>query len=262
MNGVVALRETVDELDGRAGVVLAALFAAVGVATVVAQQTVIEASSRITAAQQTPDSQFFVDPATIETPLSLGLSFGVAVLAVLGVAVVAEYAAVVTLRVVTGDSLGAAATRRVGRTVLVGFLVGTVVRVLVGVGLAAFLLPGVFFAVTLLFAHPAVAIDDAGAREALTTAWSLASGRRLDVAAIVSLLVVLYLTPRLVGSVVTGAPGLLLGGAVTGIGSLLSSGVVGRAYLAAKEDESREQTAAEEDPYDAPLDADDLAEPE
>jgi hypothetical protein len=262
MNGVVALRETVDELDGRAGVVLAALFAAVGVATVVAQQTVIEASSRITAAQQTPDSQFVVDPATIETPLSLGLSFGVAVLVVLGVAVVAEYAAVVTLRVVTGDSLGAAATRRVGRTVLVGFLVGTIVRVLVGVGLAAFLLPGVFFAVTLLFAHPAVAIDDAGAREALATAWSLASGRRLDVAAIVALLVVLYLTPRLVGSVVTGAPGLLLGGAVTGIGSLLSSGVVGRAYLAAKEDESREQTAAEEDPYDAPLDADDLAEPE
>ena len=183
-------------------------------------------------------------------------------LVVLGVAVVAEYAAVVTLRVVTGDSLGTAATRRVGRTVLVGFLVGTVVRVLVGVGLAAFLLPGVFFAVTLLFAHPAVAIDDAGAREALATAWSLASGRRLDVAAIVSLLVVLYLTPRLVGSVVTGAPGLLLGGAVTGIGSLLSSGVVGRAYLAAKEEESREQTAAEEDPYDAPLDADDLAEPE
>ena len=261
MNGVVALRETVDELDGRAGVVLAALFAAVGVATVVAQQTVIEASSRIPAAQQAPDSQFVVDPAAIETPLSLGVSFGVAVLAVLGVAVVAEYAAIVTLRVVTGDSLGAAATRRVGRTVVVGFLVGTVVRVLVGVGLAAFLLPGVFLAVTLLFAHPAVAIDDAGAREALTTAWSLASGRRLDVAAIVSLLVVLYLTPRLVGSVVTGAPGLLLGGTVTGIGSLLSSGVVGRAYLAAKRDANREE-AEESDPYDAPLDAEDLPKPE
>ena len=178
----------------------------------------------------------------------------------LAVALLAEYAAVVTLRVMAGEPVAVAARRRVGRTVAVGFLVGVVVRLLVGVGIAAFVLPGVFLAVSLLFAHAAVAVDDAGFGDAFGTAWGLAAGRRLDVLGVVSLLLALYLVPRFVAAVVPGSTGLLLGGVAIGAGNLLSSGVVGRAYVAAKR--VGETEAEETDPYDAPLGADDIPEPE
>ncbi|MFC7234060.1 hypothetical protein [Halosegnis marinus] len=276
MDGATALVEALRELRGRVGAALAALFLAVGVATVVARETLLAAAVGDATLRPALVEQYRalgVDPATIEanlatmgdTPLALGLSYGGSLLLFLAVALVAEYAAVVALRAVTGDGLRAAATRRVGRAVAVGFLVGVLVRGLVAVGLAAFVLPGVFLAVSLLFAHAAIAVDDAGPVEALSTAWGLAAGRRFEVLGVVSLLLALYLSPRLLAATVPGTPGLLLGGVAIGLGNLLSAGVVGRAYVAARdgiEGEGNEDGADDADPYDAPLGADDLPEPE
>ncbi|MFB6118653.1 hypothetical protein [Halosegnis sp.] len=263
MDGPRALRETIAALRGRAGAGLVPLFVAIGAATVVAQQTLADAAARLAARADVSTGSLLLDPAATATPLSLGVSYPVALATVFGVALVAEYAAVVTLRVVTGSALRSAATRRVVTTVAVGFLVGSLVRTLVALGLLALVVPGVFLAVSLLFAHAAIAIDDAGPWEALERAWELASGRRTELAGILSLLVVLYLTPRLVGSYVPGTPGLLAGGAVAGVGGLLSAGVVGRAYHAAtREGDEPDHEPEETDPYDAPLGADDLPEPE
>lgn len=260
MNGTTALVEAVRRLRGRTGLALVTLFVAVGVATVTVRETLLAASVEQYLAAGGDPSNLPIDAAAVGSELSLGLSYGVALVLFAVVALLAEYAAIVTLRVMAGEPLATAARRRIGRTVAVGFLVGVVVRLLVGVGLAALLLPGLFLAVSLLFAHAAVAVDDAGFGDAFTTAWGLATGRRIDVLGVVSLLLALYLTPRLVAAVVPGAAGLLLGGVAIGAGNLLSSGLVGRAYVAAKRDE--EADPEETDPYDAPLGADDIPEPE
>lgn len=260
MNGTTALVEAVRRLRGRTGGALVALFAVVGVATVAARETLLDASIEQYLAAGGDPSTLPIDAGAVGSALSLGLPYGAALLLFAAVAVLAEYAAVVTLRVMAGEPLGTAARRRIGRTVAVGFLVGVVVRVLVVVGLVALIVPGLFLAVSLLFAHAAVAVDDAGFGDAFGTAWALATGRRLDVLGVVSLLLALYLLPRFVAAAVPGATGLLLGGVAIGASNLLSSGVVGRAYVAAKRDEEAE--AEEVDPYDAPLGADDIPEPE
>lgn len=260
MNGTTALVEAVRRLRGRTGVALVTLFVAVGVATIVARETLLAASVEQYLASGGDPSTLPIDTAAVGSALSLDLPYGVALVLFAVVALLAEYAAIVTLRVMAGEPLAAAARRRIGRTVAVGFLVGVVVRLLVGIGFIAFVLPGLFLAISLLFAHAAVAVDDAGFGDAFTTAWELAAGRRLGVLGVVSLLLALYLTPRLVAAVVPGATGLLLGGVAIGASNLLSSGVVGRAYIAAKQD--GETTTEETDPYDAPLGADDIPEPE
>lgn len=261
MNGTTALVEALRRLRSRRGAVLGVLFVGTGLATVIARETLLSASVAQYLAVGGDPSTLPVDPAAIGSELSLGLSYGPALLSFAVVALLAEYATVVTLRAVAGDSLAAAASRRVGRTVAVGVLVGVAARLLVGVGLAALVVPGVFLAVSVLFAHAAVAVDDAGFGGAFATAWRLATGRRLDVLGVVALLLALYLAPRLVAATVSGTPGLLLGGVAIGASSLLSAGVVGRAYVTAKR-EDEEARREEPDPYDAPLEADDLPEPE
>jgi hypothetical protein len=264
---MTALAEAVRELRGAAGAVLAVLFAGIGLGTVVAQETLLAASVDQYLAVGGDPATIPVDPATVGgTPLALGLSYGVSLLLFGLVALVSEYGAVVTLRVVAGEDLAVAARRRVASAVAVGFLVGVVVRTLVVVGLVALVVPGVFVAVSLLFAHPAVAIDDAGPTEALRRAWSLATGRRIEVLSVVSLLAVVYLTPRLAASFVAGTPGLVLSGVAGGLATLLSAGIMGRAYVAAvaTHEETTDETAdpEDDDPYDAPLGPDDLPEPE
>lgn len=266
MRGTTALIEAVRELRGAAGSLLALLFAGVGVATAVARETLLAASVDQYLAVGGDPASIPVDPATVGgTPLALGLSYGTSLLLFGAVALASEYGTVVTLRVVTGDDIAAAARRRIGRTVAIGFLVGVVVRTLVVAGLVAFVVPGVFLAVSLLFAHPAVAIDDAGPTEALRRAWSLATGRRVAVLSIVSVLAVVYLTPRLAASFVTGTPGLVLSGIAAGLATLVSAGIMGRAYVAAVdayEEPASEEPDPADDPYDAPLGPDDLPEPE
>lgn len=266
MRGTTALVEALRELRGGAGALLGVLFVGVGVATAVARETLLAASVDQYLAVGGDPANIPVDPGAVGgTPLALGLSYGVSLLLFGAVALVSEYGTVVTLRVVTGDDLGAAARRRVGRTVAVGFLVGIVVRSLVVAGLVAFVVPGIFLAVSLLFAHPAVAVDDAGPTEALRRAWSLASGRRVEVLSVVSLLAVVYLTPRLAASFVAGTPGLVLSGVAGGLATLLSAGIVGRAYataVATRDEGESEDEEPEADPYDAPLGPDDLPEPE
>jgi len=260
MNGTSALVEAVRRLRGRTGVALGTVFVAVGVATVVARETLLTASIEQYLAAGGDPSTLPFDTAAVGSALSLELPYVAALLLFAVVALLAEYAAVVTLRVMAGESLAGAARRRVGRTVAVGFIVGVVVRLLVVVGVAAFVLPGVFLAVSLLFAHAAVSVDDDGFGAAFRRAWTLAAGRRIDVLGVVSLLLALYLVPRFAAAVVPGTAGLLLGGVAIGAGNLLSSGVVGRAYVAAKQE--GDEDADESDPYDAPLGADDIPEPE
>jgi hypothetical protein len=70
-------------------------------------------------------------------------------------------------------------TRRLGYAVVVALVVSIVVSVAVTIGFVFVLVPGIFLAVSLVFAVPLVAIEDAGVVEALKGSWSLARGNRI-----------------------------------------------------------------------------------
>ena len=260
-----ALGEAVARLRSRPGLVLLVAFLAVAVATVVTRQTLLATSLTQFIAQggdpsALPVSPEELRPVALALPMSYGASLGLFAL----VALVSEYLSIVTLRTVAGESLRAAATRRLAPALVVGFVVGALVKTLVAVGLVALLLPGLYVATVLLFAHARVAIDDAGVVEALAGSRRLVKGRLLSVAAVVATLVVFYLTPRLVsGFLPLEAVGLVVGGLFVGTANLLSTALVARAYVSIRDSEPEESEDAEEteDPYDAPLGPDDLPEP-
>jgi len=283
MDGPTALTEAIRELRDRGGTALAALFTAVGVATLVVRDSLL---ALITERQTVVDSvtAFYTDlgvqqsqlPALAElpTPLAVDLPYGVAVVSLLVVALLAEYGSILTLRIVAGEAPRRAATRRIGRTLVFGFLAGTAVRALFVVGLTAFVLPGIFVGVSLLFVHASIAIDDAGPLEAFGRSWALTAGRRFEVVSVGLMLVALYATPRAFAPLIPGTAGVVVMGATSGLAALLSAGVVGRTYLALRDagDESGDAVGsggsdastddADEDPYDAPLGPDDIPEPE
>jgi hypothetical protein len=265
MDGVTAVREALGRIRSGTGGALLVAFTALGVATVVAHQTLTAAyldrfGDVLVTALEGPlaggDAGAFLDGLQ-PAPLSLGLPYEVAAVLFAATAVCNEYLTIVTLRTVAGERLAAAATRRIGRAVLYGTLVGVVVRTLVLVGLVAFVLPGLFLAVSLLFAHARVAIEDEGPLTALRGAWVLATGRRAAVFSVVTLLAALYLAPMAVGGMIEGETvGLLVGGVIAGPVALLSSATVARAYVGFTDD-----SAEVEDPYAQPLGPDDLPEP-
>lgn len=265
MDGSTALDEALARLRSRSGLLLLVAFVAVGVVTVVVRQTLIAASP-------TEALEFyrgladvgFPPPGDQPVPLALPVSYGVAVAAFGVAALVSEYVSVVALRTVAGAPLREAATGRVARAVLAGFLVGVFVKSLVLLGLFALVLPGVFVAVSLLFAHARVAIEDEGPVAAVAGSWELARGRRLRVGGVVALLLALYLTPFVVvGLIPVQTVAFLVAGVVAGVAHLVSAAVVARAYVGFRDEptDADEEEDEEDDPYDAPLGADDLPEP-
>lgn len=255
MNGANAFRESIAHARSRAGVALLLAFTAVGLATVFVQQSLLDATvSRYIAAGGDPS---IFPEGFLPIPLALDVPYELAAVAFATVAVLNEYLMIVTLRAFSGEPLLAAATRRIGRAVLAGVVVGVVVRTLVVAGLLALVIPGAFLAVSLLFAHARVAIEDDGPGTALQEAWALAEGRRLEVFSVVTLLASLYLTPLAVSSFVEApATGLLVRGVLLGPVSLFSSAIVARAYVDFTTD-----VQETEDPYAQALGADDLPEP-
>lgn len=70
-------------------------------------------------------------------------------------------------------------TRRLVRTLVVALVVSLIVFVAITVGTVLFVIPGIFLAVSLVFAVLVVAIEDAGVVESLRRSWALTSGNRL-----------------------------------------------------------------------------------
>lgn len=264
MDGNTALDEALERLRSRRGLLLLVAFVAVGVVTVVARQTLLDASlTEYLALGGDPANLPFAPEELRPVALSLPVGYGLAVAAFGVVALVSEYLSIVALRTVAGAPLREAATRRVARAVLAGFLVGVFVRSLVVLGLVALVLPGLFVAVTLLFAHARVAIEDEGPVAALAGSWELTRGRRVRVGGVVVLLAALYLTPRVVAGLLPAQTvGLLVAGVLAGVANLVSAAVVARAYVGFRDEPiDAGEDEEEDDPYDAPLGPDDLPEP-
>ena len=114
-------------------------------------------------------------------------------------------------------------TRRLGRTVAATLVVSIIYGLAVGIGTVLFIVPGLFLAVSLVFAQPAVILEDAGVIEALKRSWSLTSGNRLK---LFGLGVIVAILSGVVGGVIG-----LFGAFVPVLGDLVSAAVTGVASV-------------------------------
>jgi len=124
-------------------------------------------------------------------------------------------------------------TRRLVRTAVVALVVSLIVFLAITVGTFLLLFPGLFLAVSLVFAVLVVAVEDAGVIESLERSWSLASGNRLRLFAIGFVFVAASgVVGGLFGVVGSFAPlvGEIAGAAATGAVSVFGIGLVVGAY--------------------------------
>lgn len=172
-----ALSYGADGLATRGGAVLVGLYAALQFgAQVVSQSLFADLYARVVPADALP-------PGTAEQayPLALGIPLGASVALVLLFTLASVVLTVLAVRALYADVDAFPAdrhTRRLGRTVAVAFVVSVVVSAAILVG-SLLVLPGLFLAVALVFAHAVVALEDAGVVESLRRSWSLTSGNRL-----------------------------------------------------------------------------------
>ncbi|WP_338739588.1 hypothetical protein [Haloplanus salilacus] len=124
-------------------------------------------------------------------------------------------------------------TRRLARTTVVALVVSLIVFLAIVVGTFLFVFPGIFLAVSLVFAVLVVAVEDAGVIESLKRSWALASGNRIRLFAIGFVLVV---ASGIVGFVFSAigavAPlvGEVTGAVATGVIGIFGIGLVVGAY--------------------------------
>ena len=133
------------------------------------------------------------------------------------------------------DSLPAALfTRRIGRATLSAVGANLVVGVAVFVGFLLLVVPGVYLAISFLFAVFVVGVEDARAADALRRSWTLAGGNRWRLLALVAVVTVAAAVASSVASalsLVSPAAGELLSLAVSAVFGVVAYGVFAEAYL-------------------------------
>jgi membrane-anchored glycerophosphoryl diester phosphodiesterase (GDPDase) len=167
------VRYAFQQIATRTGALLVAAYVLVQLLT---QVTVQSAAARFTAARLPADVGGQLYPLAVDMPLAL--SGGLSVLLIL----VGLVLGILTMRAFyrdVEDFPTADHTRRIVRTAVVTVVVSLIVFVAVAVGSVFLFVPGIFLAVSLVFAVLAVAVEDAGVVEALKRSWSLTSGNRI-----------------------------------------------------------------------------------
>jgi hypothetical protein len=126
-------------------------------------------------------------------------------------------------------------TRRMGRATLSMLVGGAVVGICVTIGLAFFILPGVFLAACFLLFVFAVGVEGRGVVDALKRSWGLSRGNRLELAAVVILSGVVGTVTGVVGTVLdlAGSPVVadLLSNTISTALFVVLYGIMASAYL-------------------------------
>ncbi len=279
-----AFGDGVARLSGRPGVVLAAAFAVVALASAVVSQTLqvegLEAlleTVRAASPEELGVSQAEYDRQveTLETqirtarensPLALDVPLSVAAGGLLATAIVAEAVSIVAVRTFATDDPEATTlegvTGGLGLATLNGFVGGIVVWGLIIAGSILVLVPGLFAATVFYFLRQEIALEDRNFIEAMAASYRLTEGNRLNVFAL-GLLVVVVSQLDVVASLVIGPvsplAGTLVAAVLGGVLAAFGAAVVTQAYLQLTEaDVSESDDPA--DPYDAALGPDDIPE--
>jgi len=222
-----ALSNGIDQLTTRGGLKLAAVLAAL---QVIAQVGINSLFADLLADSLPAEAATNAYPLALPVPVAASaLITAVALIGTFLLSIVAMRAVYADIDEVPNERH----TRRLGWTAAVLIGVSVIVSVAITVGFALLFFPGLFLAISLVFAQLAVVIEDAGVVEALERSWSLTSGNRIR-------LFVLGLLVVVVAGVVGGVFGLfgivspvvgnLVSAAASGVASLFSIAVLVSAY--------------------------------
>lgn len=197
-------------------------------------------------------------------PLALPLSAGVAAAGLLALAVISEavtMAAVRTFAAETDGTFPEGIGDGLGLATLNGFIGGIVVWGLILVGLALFVVPGLFFAIAFYFLRQEIALNNKNFVQAMADSWRFTKGHRIEVFALGAVLVILTQGALLVGGAVSflsPIAGEIAAAALGGVFGAFGAAVVTRAYVQLSEPALGEED--DEDPYAAALGPDDIPE--
>jgi len=282
-----AFGEGLSRLGTRPGVVLAAAFVLIGLASAVLSQTLqIEGlEALVEFYRNTSPAQLDMTQAEYDrqlssleeqlavlresSPLALEIPLSVAAAGLLAVAILAEAVSIIAVRVFAAEDAADVgfdgAAEGLGLATVNGFVGGIVVWGLILVGSIFFLLPGLFAAVVFYFFRQEVALRDRNFVEAMAGSWRLTKGNRLNVFALGLLVFVVSAIDDLAAAAAGQASplaaailGVILGGPLVAFGAA----VVTQGYRQLTDGEAATSPGSKDpaDPYDAALDADDLAE--
>lgn len=273
-------------LATRPGVVLAAGFVLLGLASAVLWQTVqvqgLEAVLELLRGaspeqmdmtqaeyqQQLSSLEEQVRIARENSPLAVEAPMSVAAAGLIATALVAEAVSIVAVRAFATADADAVTldgvTGGLGLATLNGFVGGIVVWGLIAVGSIFLLVPGLFAAVAFYFLRQEIALQDENFIDAMAASWRLTKGQRLNVFALGLLVVVVSQLGLVAGQVVGSASslaGTLVGVVLGGILAAFGAAVVTQAYRQLTDGNGEEgSTADPADPYDAALGPDDIPE--
>lgn len=206
------------------------LVAAYVVVQFLSQASTQSLAARLTADHLPADAVGNLYPLAVDVPVAL--SGGVTVLLFLCGTVLG----VLTMRAFHRDLDAfptADHTRRLVRTVAVAIVVSLITFVAITVGTFLLVFPGIYLAVSLVFAVLVVAVEDAGVIEALERSWALASGNRIRLFVIGFVLVVVAMVVGFVFSTIGAvAPlvGEVAGAVAAGVIGVFGVGLVVGAY--------------------------------
>lgn len=163
-----------DRLATRGGAVLVGVYVLYQIVAQIAFQSLFV---RLAADSPSADQLDQLYPLAIDVPITVsGVGILVLMLGGLVLSVVATRALYSNIdRIPTADH-----TRRLARTVAVAFVVLVIYTLIVMIGTIFFIVPGIFLAVSFVFAQPAVILEDVGVLESFKRSWGLASGNRLQ----------------------------------------------------------------------------------
>src|SRR5580658_6964746 len=126
-------------------------------------------------------------------------------------ALIANINGIATGRAVAAGEAVGVGVRLLPRTLLLGLLFGFIVAA----GLLLLLVPGIYWAGTLLLAFVALVVDDAGISQSMTRSRNLIKGHWWRAATLVSYVVVIDLLAYLAVTLITGALALVFGAGAT-----------------------------------------------
>jgi len=251
------LSEGLDSLLSVTGAQLVALLALVGLGSTVLSQTLFVQIGRDVleyirenADMTQPEVQDGVAEfeRTIEgMGFGLDLSIPVLLAGLLVLAIVSEAVMIVAVRAFAnsehdGIPIGLA-TRRLPIATLYGFLGGILLGIAVTLGLALFIVPGIFVFIGTLFFRQEIAIADKGPIQAISGTWEVTKGHRWTLLLLVVILWAIGFAAGLIPGIIPGNVGLVVSVVVSSVMSVFTIAVVTDAYVRLSDRSSPRQDA-------------------
>lgn len=253
-----ALSEGFRRTFTRNGLLLAVAFVLIGLVSMLAFQTILaeffDSILELMRANRGPGEDEFTRREIRmaesvfrgQTPFALPIPSSVAGLLVVLTAVLAEAVRLVSVRVFFSERADGLSGRRLRRNIVVATANGVVGGIVVGVfitiggvlGLVLLIIGGVlvalFLAMSFLFLRQEIAIEDKNFVDAMTDSWSLAKGNRIELFALVLVVVIAASVASVVPTTVLGlinpTAGVIIGLLIGGVTAVFGTAAVTRAY--------------------------------